>query len=206
MYCRVARWMSADVSEEHVASSQALLATCFMLDPCLAYSSTLKMEAICYCEKSAKLQRITRRYNPEDRTHHNHRCDVLKSYIHICRLLFSGICIRVLPYPENRRNVDTYLPNYPASHPRTICIHSYCRENLRYFTIHTCRLGARGSVVGWGTILQVGRSRVRLPMRSLDFFNWPKLSSRTMALGSTQPLTEMSTRNLPGGKGPPAGA
>jgi hypothetical protein len=24
-------------------------------------------------------------------------------------------------------------------------------------------------------------------------------SSRTMALGSTQPLTEMSTRNLPGG-------
>jgi hypothetical protein len=29
-------------------------------------------------------------------------------------------------------------------------------------------------------------------------------SSRTMALGSTQPLTEMSTRNLPGGKGRPA--
>jgi hypothetical protein len=25
-----------------------------------------------------------------------------------------------------------------------------------------------------------------------------------MALGSTQPLTEMSTRNLPGGKGGPA--
>jgi hypothetical protein len=25
-----------------------------------------------------------------------------------------------------------------------------------------------------------------------------------MALGSIQPLTEMSTRNLPGGKGPPA--
>jgi hypothetical protein len=25
-----------------------------------------------------------------------------------------------------------------------------------------------------------------------------------MALGSTQPLTEMSTRNLPGGKGRPA--
>jgi hypothetical protein len=28
---------------------------------------------------------------------------------------------------------------------------------------------ARGSVVGWGTMLQVGRSRVRFPMRSLDF-------------------------------------
>jgi hypothetical protein len=38
----------------------------------------------------------------------------------------------------------------------------------------------------------------------VDFFNWPNSSSRTMALGSTQPLTQMSTRNLPGGKGRPA--
>jgi hypothetical protein len=35
-------------------------------------------------------------------------------------------------------------------------------------------------------------------------FNLPNSFSRTMALGSTQPLTEMSTRNLPGGKGLPA--
>jgi hypothetical protein len=53
-----------------------------------------------------------------------------------------------------------------------------------------------GSVVGWGTMLQAGRSRDRIPMRSLNFFNWP--SSPTMALGSTQPLTEMSTRNILG--------
>jgi hypothetical protein len=32
------------------------------------------------------------------------------------------------------------------------------------------------------------------------FFSWPNHSSCTMALGSTQPLTEMSTRNLTGGK------
>jgi hypothetical protein len=30
--------------------------------------------------------------------------------------------------------------------------------------------------------------------------NWPNASSRTVALGSTQPLTEKSTRNVPGGK------
>jgi hypothetical protein len=30
----------------------------------------------------------------------------------------------------------------------------------------------------------------------VDFFNWPNPSSRIMALGSTQPLTEMSTRNI----------
>jgi hypothetical protein len=33
----------------------------------------------------------------------------------------------------------------------------------------------------------------------VDFFNLPNPSSRNMDLGSTQPLTEMSTRNLPGG-------
>jgi hypothetical protein len=35
----------------------------------------------------------------------------------------------------------------------------------------------------------------------VDFFNLPNPSSLTMALGSTQPLTEMSTRDIPGGKG-----
>jgi hypothetical protein len=39
----------------------------------------------------------------------------------------------------------------------------------------------------------------------VDFFlNLPNPSSRTMVLGSTQPLTEMSTMNLPGDKGRPA--
>jgi hypothetical protein len=39
-------------------------------------------------------------------------------------------------------------------------------------------------------MVQAGRSRVRIPMRYLDFFNLPNPSSRTMALGSTQPLNE----------------
>jgi hypothetical protein len=38
----------------------------------------------------------------------------------------------------------------------------------------------------------------------LEIFNWPNTSSSTMVLGSTQPLTEMSTRNIPAGKGRPA--
>jgi hypothetical protein len=36
------------------------------------------------------------------------------------------------------------------------------------------------------------------------FFNQPNPSSCIMALGSTQPITELSTRNLPGSKGWPA--
>jgi hypothetical protein len=46
---------------------------------------------------------------------------------------------------------------------------------------------ARCSVVGRETMLQAGKLRVR-----------------AMALWSTQPLTERSTWNLPGGKGRPA--
>jgi hypothetical protein len=52
-------------------------------------------------------------------------------------------------------------------------------------------------------MLQPGRSSVRVP-DEVDFFNLPNTSSRTMALGSTKPLTEMSTKNLPGGKKRPA--
>jgi len=48
---------------------------------------------------------------------------------------------------------------------------------------------------GWGTALPAGRSRVRFPLVSLEFF-WHNPSGRTMALGLTQPLTEMSTRNI----------
>jgi hypothetical protein len=32
----------------------------------------------------------------------------------------------------------------------------------------------------------------------IGFFNWPNTFRCTMALGSTQPITEISTWNLPG--------
>jgi hypothetical protein len=51
-------------------------------------------------------------------------------------------------------------------------------------------------------MLQAGRSPVRVP-DEVDFFNLPNPSSCTMALGSTQPLTEISTRKFPGGKKQP---
>jgi hypothetical protein len=52
-------------------------------------------------------------------------------------------------------------------------------------------------------MLQAGSSPVRVP-DEVDFFNLPNPSSFTMALGSTHPLTKMSTRNLPRGKIEPA--
>jgi hypothetical protein len=52
-------------------------------------------------------------------------------------------------------------------------------------------------------MLQAGKSPVRV-QDEVDFFNLPNPSSRIMAPGSTQSLTEMSTRNLPVGIKRPA--
>jgi hypothetical protein len=58
-------------------------------------------------------------------------------------------------------------------------------NTLFYWLRHyVTSLKVAGSSPGWG-----------------EFFNWPNSSSHSMALGSTEPLTEMSTRNLPGGGG-----
>jgi hypothetical protein len=58
--------------------------------------------------------------------------------------------------------------------------------------------GARGSVVGRhnATSQKVASSILK---EIIEFFIWPIPSSRNIALESTQPLTEVSTRNLPGG-------
>jgi hypothetical protein len=48
-------------------------------------------------------------------------------------------------------------------------------------------------------MLQAGRPLTRVP-DEVNFFNLPNPSSRTMALRSTQSLTEMSTRNVLGVK------
>jgi hypothetical protein len=64
-------------------------------------------------------------------------------------------------------------------------------KSLRYFLLATISL--------CDSILQAGKVTSSIPDEVIEFFNLPNPSSRTMALGSTQPLTEMSARNLPGG-------
>jgi hypothetical protein len=44
---------------------------------------------------------------------------------------------------------------------------------------------------------------VSIPDKIIGFFNCANTSILTMVLGSTQPLTEMSTRDLSEGKGRP---
>jgi hypothetical protein len=52
-------------------------------------------------------------------------------------------------------------------------------------------------------VLQAGMLPVQV-LDEVDFSVLPNTSGLTMALGSTQPLTEMRTRNLPEGKKRPA--
>jgi hypothetical protein len=52
-------------------------------------------------------------------------------------------------------------------------------------------------------MLPAGRSPVQVP-DEVHFFSLPNPSCRTMALGSTQPRTEIRARNLPGGEKRPA--
>jgi hypothetical protein len=88
------------------------------------------------------------------------------------------------------------------STPRPLCPPQIPHVFFYVLTLH----GTRGSAVGWGTMLQIGTSRVRFQMRSSDFLVDLILPAALRPMGSSQPLTEMSTRNLPGGKGRPVGA
>jgi hypothetical protein len=45
-----------------------------------------------------------------------------------------------------------------------------------------------------------------IPYGVIGIFHWHNIFGRTMALGSTQPLTEMSTRSISGGGVKTAGA
>jgi hypothetical protein len=66
------------------------------------------------------------------------------------------------------------------------------RLNLRVFNTTTLICEAPGGSVVWGTALQAGRTRIRFPIVTV----WHNPSGRTLALGSTEPLTEMISRNV----------
>jgi hypothetical protein len=58
--------------------------------------------------------------------------------------------------------------------------------------------GAHGILVGWGTLLQAGMLQVWFQIRSLDFSFDPILTAALWPWGWLS-LTEMCTRNFPGG-------
>jgi hypothetical protein len=95
-------------------SKSVLLAACFMLVFCLAYSSTLKMEATCSAETSVHFQLTTRRYIEEDKKfqHQNYTRFSCFSYLNYVQSFLESViwlphahqapsCVRIciiLPY------------------------------------------------------------------------------------------------------------
>jgi hypothetical protein len=117
-----------------------------------------------------------------------HDCELKdKDQLYFCMNLYStcnGLSTRKGTHPKIKTDF-TYNYNF---------IYNF-QGKWKYYIEVTTERGTRWRS-GWRTALQTGRSRVRFPMVLLDFFHWHDPSGRTMALGSTQPLTEMSTRNI----------
>jgi hypothetical protein len=68
-------------------------------------------------------------------------------------------------------------------------------QTVRLSRVHCTRhlIGPYTSAVGYDTVLQVAGS---IPDGVIGIFYWHNPSGRTVALGSTQPLAEMSTWNI----------
>jgi hypothetical protein len=73
----------------------------------------------------------------------------------------------------------------------------YGNRDICFCTIFVCTVYQRSWLRHYATNRKVTGSSPD----EVDFFNLPNASSRAVALGSTQPLTKMSTRNLCGVKG-----
>jgi hypothetical protein len=92
---------------------------------------------------------------------------------------------------------DTKLRVITSGGTPTEKVENHCFRRLIAGLI---RYGIRGRVVSWGTMLQAGRSRVlRISIKSLDF-SFGNSYILTLAMRSIWLMTEMSTRNLFGGK------
>jgi hypothetical protein len=94
-----------------------------------------------------------------------------------------------LPVVCNLRGLYRRIHNAYSYIPTIVNISIY--SSVQFVKL-PCINGARGFVLSWGLNQDIN-----------GFFISPNPSSSTMALGLTQPLTEMSTRNLPGGKARP---
>jgi hypothetical protein len=127
------------------------------------------------------------------------------------RNVASSICLRPTNFQNPERTSWTHTISSKGPRKEWYTQDLFCKEyNLSWSW--TSFIGKMSTdfhkgidLVTWRTdflmlfVLQnCARSRFRLSMKLLKCFNLHKSYSRTMAFGSSQPLTKMSTRNLPG--------
>jgi hypothetical protein len=131
-------------------------------------------------------------------------------YIQSVRLLERGISqgrflefISIRGWPQGRsaagriRSIEKYN-ELVGNRNRDSLLYIYIYIYI-YIHTHTCRgTQKRSWLWHYATSRKVAGS---IPDQVMVFFSWPNPSSPSVALGSTQPLTEMNTRNLPMDKG-----
>jgi hypothetical protein len=98
-----------------------------------------------------------------------------------------------------KKPLQSHSVLHPTKNSRAAVINQICITSICGFLFLFNFDSFRVHVTVFLLFCTHGRSRIRFPIKSLDFFNSPNPSSRTMAVGSTKPLIEMSTRNLLGG-------
>jgi len=115
-------------------------------------------------------------------------------------LMELTVCLNVF---MRQHCADERHPTNSMSSPHTVP--STARISLTYISLNDIRTqcdtenGARSSTAGWATLLRVGRSWGSISDGVSGIFHWHNPSSRTMAVGSIWPLTEISIRDNPWG-------
>jgi hypothetical protein len=100
-------------------------------------------------------------------------------------------CTSIKHYPEDAWESGGIAPRILNLFTRERWLDWFSSHQLFGTRLHRC-------LRHYATRLKVATS---LPNEVIGFFNWPNPFSRTMALESTQPLKQMSTKNIPGVKG-----
>ena len=115
-------------------------------------------------------------------------------YLYLMFLFFSLMCADLFA-------IQCAVVHIPAQKLFTR-LRALLQWSIRCSLLKTLTSYAEQLLIGGGTALQAGRSRVRFPILSLKFPTDVILPWTLWSLGSTQPLTEMITSNISyGGKG-----
>ena len=110
------------------------------------------------------------------------------------------LCFSSVPsgiWQESISNRPRPLPNSLRHHHISLCYTIYATEGVVKLTINYISVAGGTRWRSWlrhcATSRKVAGS---IPDVVIGIFHWHNPSGRTMALGSTQPLTEKSTRNI----------